>query len=351
LLQGLDDADFTNWRGSSTIKPAYPGFNPEGDWTQHDFLKHGIMNALGQRRFWHWSNLGTVASFCIQKPHRGNFQVLIDCGFDQLYTPLLEYRHGKGRMLFCQLDVTGRYGIDPIATLLTQRIVAEYSKTTPDELRSITLVSGEIGKQTLEILGFPYEQLNDFAEDELDITRPLFLDLRERKQLSRAEFLRIQEFVAGGGNLIQMGATSNDDVGWLPGELQFHLRDVFRSEIPDHPLLNGLGDTDFFWRIPRKMSVVLRTPPRGTIMKPGVIAVIPFGRGKAILCQFDPRMFRDAWQRTKSVRVLSTLLTNLGAQCPIGPWIPEDKGEETVGPYMTPAIEFDPAEHYLLSDD
>jgi hypothetical protein len=24
---------------------------------------------------------------------------------------------GKGRVLFCQLDVTGRYGVDPVATL------------------------------------------------------------------------------------------------------------------------------------------------------------------------------------------------------------------------------------------
>ena len=351
LLQGLDDEDFANWRGSSTTRTAYPGFDPEGDWTQHEFMKHGIMNARGQRRFWHWSNLGMVASFCFQKPHRGNFQVLIDCGFDQLYTPLLEYRHGKGRMLFCQLDVTGRYGYDPVATLLTQRIIAEYSKPAPAELRPAMLVSGEVGKQTLEILGCPFEHLNDFAEDELDITRPLFIDLRERKQLSRAEFLRIQEFVAAGGKLLQMGAASNNDLGWLPGEVQFHMRDVFRSEIPAHPLLNGLGDTDFFWRIPRKMSLIRRTPPRGTIMKPGIIAAIPFGRGQALLCQFDPRMFRDAWQRTKSVRVLSTLLTNLGAHCTVGPWIPEEKGEDTMGPYMTRAIEFDPAEHYLMSNE
>ncbi|MDA1142734.1 MAG: hypothetical protein O3B01_29580 [Planctomycetota bacterium] len=351
LLQGLDDSDFTNWRGNSTMGTAYPGFDPDGDWTQHEFMKHGVMNGLGQRRFWHWSNLGMVASFCFRKPDRGNFKVLLDCGFDQLYTPLLEYRHGQGRMLFCQLDITGRYGLDPVATLLTQRILAEYSKPMSAEVLPTMLVSGEIGKQTLEVLGFPYDQLNDFAEDELDTTRPLFVDLRERKQLSRAEFLRIQEFVAGGGKLLQMGAISNEDAGWLPGEMQFQLRDVFRSEILEHSLLDGLGDTDFFWRMPRKMSVVLRTPPRGTIMKSGVIAVIPFGRGNAILCQFDPRMFRDPWQRTKSMRVLSTLFTNLGALCTVGPWLPEDKGEETVGPYTTPAIEFDPAEHYLLSNE
>ena len=59
-------------------------------------------------RVWRCGNHGNVASVLIEKPSRGSFLPLLDCGFDLQYCPLLEYREGLGRILFCQLDVTGR---------------------------------------------------------------------------------------------------------------------------------------------------------------------------------------------------------------------------------------------------
>jgi hypothetical protein len=348
LLQGLSDDDFADWRGETTIRPSYPAFDPNSDWRSESYLKHGRPNALGQRRFWHWSNLGTVAAFCFRKPQRGNFRVLLDCGFDLLYTPLVEIQAGLGRILLCQLDVTGRYAMDPVATLLVQRMVAQYAYRGESALRTALAVVGKPGRELLYALGCPTEDFLAMKPETVDLRRPLVLDLRDRHPLNPQEVQRIQDFVALGGRLLQVGASSPQDKAWLPGDMRFAARSVFRTEVPSMPELSGLGDSDFFWRQPQVLPVVAEVPPRGTIIDSGVLAVVPFGRGKAVLCQFDPSLFKDSWQRTKAFRVLSMLLTNLGARSDVRPWPARDDQPAHLGLYVEDALDFDPDEHYLF---
>jgi len=128
LLAGLGNADFHDWRGAAGSLPPYEPWNPKRDWWPGKYSKHGQKNAWGQRRFWHWSNKGTVATFAYEKPQLGNFRVLLDGGFDQLHTPLIEFRRGRGRVLLSQLEMVPRVGTDPVATLLLGRIVRHYAK-------------------------------------------------------------------------------------------------------------------------------------------------------------------------------------------------------------------------------
>ena len=55
---------------------------------------------------WRCGNRGNVASVLIEKPARGDFLPVLDGGYSLQYSPLLEYREGKGLVLFCQIDVT-----------------------------------------------------------------------------------------------------------------------------------------------------------------------------------------------------------------------------------------------------
>lgn len=348
LLQGLTDADLADWRGEASLKPPYPGFDPDADWRAESYLKHGCPNALGQRRSWHWSNLGTVATFCFRKPQRGSFRVLLDCGFDLLYTPLLEVRMGLGRMLFCQLDVTGRYGVDPVATLLVQRMLAQYAYREETGLRTAMAAVGEPGRKLLSELGVPAEDFAEVSDEDFDVTRPLVVDLRQREALTRSEMLRIQDFVARGGKLLQIGASSPQDKPWLPGDMRFQRRNISRTEVPVVLELSGLGDSDLFWRQPQVLPAVTEVPPRGTMLGSGALAIVPFGRGRSVFCQFDPLLFNDPWQRTKAFRVISTLLTNLGARSVARPWPSGEEEADRPGLYVEDALDFDPDEHYLF---
>ena len=59
-------------------------------------------------RLWRCGNRGNVASVLIEKPVRGDFLPILDGGYSLQYSPLLEYREGRGLVVFCQVDVTGR---------------------------------------------------------------------------------------------------------------------------------------------------------------------------------------------------------------------------------------------------
>ena len=73
---------------------------------------------------WRCGNRGNVASVLLEKPARGDFHVLVDGGFSLQYSPLLEYREGRGLVLFCQLDVTGRSEPEPAAETLVRNLLS-----------------------------------------------------------------------------------------------------------------------------------------------------------------------------------------------------------------------------------
>ena len=84
-------------------------------------------------RVWRCGNRGNVASVLIEKPARGDFLPILDGGYSLQYSPLMEYREGKGMVLFCQLDVTGRTDPEPAAGVLVSNLLRYVSdwKATP----------------------------------------------------------------------------------------------------------------------------------------------------------------------------------------------------------------------------
>src|SRR6266487_6078520 len=91
-------------------------------------------------RLWRAGNRGNVASVLIEKPARGDFMPILDGGFSLQFSPLLEYRDGKGLMLFCQMDVTGRTESDPAAETLTRNILRYVSAWKPGPSQKVIYV-------------------------------------------------------------------------------------------------------------------------------------------------------------------------------------------------------------------
>ncbi|MCJ7543535.1 MAG: hypothetical protein MUP47_03045, partial [Phycisphaerae bacterium] len=115
-LAGLQTEHLRDWRGEATILPPRskyelnPKFNgaPTVTWC-----------GMPVTRAWRCGCRGNVASVLIEKPACGDFLPIVDGGFSLQYSPLMEYRQGKGMVLFCQMDVTGRTEADPAAETLT----------------------------------------------------------------------------------------------------------------------------------------------------------------------------------------------------------------------------------------
>ena len=155
VFRGLEEADFVYWRGESDLIKAYADpLDPYGG---------KAPRARGGEegyplRLWHWGNDNNVATYVIKKPQVGASRPLVDCGFDLLETPLLETARGKGRIVFCQLDVTNRYGRDPAATRLVDNLFAYLSsaKTPNDKLEDPIHLSREkpSGVMLVEFKGY-----------------------------------------------------------------------------------------------------------------------------------------------------------------------------------------------------
>ena len=128
-----------DWRGEATILPARlkyemrPRYGPTVQWC-----------GIPVTRLWRCGNRGNVASVLIEKPARGDFLPILDGGFGLQYSPLMEYREGKGMVLFCQMDVTGRTETDPAAEILVRNLLRYVSdwKATP---RRAALYAGDPG--------------------------------------------------------------------------------------------------------------------------------------------------------------------------------------------------------------
>ncbi|MDR1284166.1 MAG: hypothetical protein LBK99_25620 [Opitutaceae bacterium] len=126
VFDGLQNSDLSCWTGSSDLEAAItPLSASEQRWPE---------------RVWHTSNTNAVATRTLVRPQVGAARALAVSGFDLQETPLLEVVRGKGRILFCQFDVTNRYGKDPAATRLLDNLFA-YLTRVPEPRPAV----GKIG--------------------------------------------------------------------------------------------------------------------------------------------------------------------------------------------------------------
>jgi beta-galactosidase len=166
LLAGLTGDSLTNWRGESTTLPPRltyqkpPLFNavPTVEWA-----------GIPVTRVWRNGNRGNVASALIEKPAYGDFLPILDGGYSLQYSALLEHREGRGLVLFCQTDVTGRTESDPAAGALVRNIIRYVSAWKPGAMRTVVYAGGDEGKSWLESAGIPFTKYNSGSLSSNDV--------------------------------------------------------------------------------------------------------------------------------------------------------------------------------------
>ena len=137
VLEGLTDSDLSYWSGKSDLEPKTEALSPS--------------DTRFPERMWHVSNTNSVATRTFVRPQVGSARALVVSGFDQQEAPLLEVTRGLGRILFCQMDVTNRYGIDPVATKIVDNLL-RYAMTVPDadpSKSAVQTVKGDAVKRNL----------------------------------------------------------------------------------------------------------------------------------------------------------------------------------------------------------
>jgi hypothetical protein len=307
LLSGIAAEHLADWRGEATILPPRlkyemrPRYGPTVQWCD-----------IPVTRVWRCGNYGNVASVLIEKPARGDFLPIVDGGFSLQYSPLMEYREGKGMVLFCQLDLTGRSEFDPAAEQLAANILQYAAAWKPAARRTAVYVGDPAGRSHLESAGV---RVGSYEGGELAADVVLVVGPGGGKELA-ARAAAVAAWLRGGGSLLAVGLDEQDTRGLLPFPLAIKRAEHIAAYF-DPPgmnsLLAGVGPADVHNRDPRVLPLV---SAGATTFGDGVLACAE--KLNVVFCQLAPWEFDQKKQsnlkRThrRASFLVTRLLANLG---------------------------------------
>jgi hypothetical protein len=256
-------------------------------------------------RVWRCGNRGNVASVLIEKPARGDFLAILDGGFSLQYSPLLQFCEGKGTVLFCQMDVTGRTETDPAADALTRNLLRYVTTWKPRPERKALYVGDSAGKRHLEAAGV---SLTAYTKADLSTDRMLIVGPGGGKQLAD-DAAAIVKWLAEGGHLLAIGLDKSDADAFLPFKVDMkkgeHIASYFAPPGVNSPLV-GIGPADVHNRDPRELSLI------------GGSVVAKDDGANVVFCQLVPWQFDPTKQMNLkrtfrcSSRLVTRLATNMG---------------------------------------
>lgn len=313
-LEGLADKNLHDWRGASTILPPTLQYELSRKYNEVPAV---TWCGLEVPRLWRCGNRGSVASVLIEKPQIGDFLPIVDGGFSLQYSPLMEYREGRGAVLFCQMDVTGRTEDDPAATQLVRNILSHVCSAARPVLpdRKPLYVGDPAGKHHLEHAGITPDAYNGgplSPQQVLIVGRTGGESLTEHRSA-------IAQWLTRGGHLLALRLEAEEANTFLPKPvgttMREHIAAFFNCPNADSPFA-GVGPADVHNRDPRKLPLV--TAGARTIAN-GVLAQA--NGGSVVLCQHAPCSFAGLPEQQnlrktfrRSSFLLSRILGNMGVR-------------------------------------
>jgi hypothetical protein len=225
------------------------------------------------------------------------------------YSPLLEYREGKGMVLFCQADVTGRTEGEPAADTLARNMIRYVSGWKPSPWRKALYVGDPAGKKHLESAGL---SLTSYARDELAADRVLIVAPGGGKELA-GDAPGLGKWLKEGGHVLALGLDETEAELFLPAKVGMkkgeHIAAYF--EPPGvKSLLVGNGPADVHNRAPRELPLVTAG---ATVLGNGILAKAD--NANVVFCQLVPWQFdpKKPMNLKRTFRRASGLVTRLAA--------------------------------------
>ncbi|MEI8246553.1 MAG: hypothetical protein WCI51_12025 [Lentisphaerota bacterium] len=301
VMNGLALSDLTDWRGS-------PDLLPEGN------------NQLAETRHAaKWTNSHAIASSMPQIPRSAGFSPLLSAEFDLDYSPLLEWRFGKGVVIFSALDFSGRVGVDPAATLLARNILAYLDSAVPEKTRRVVCNGGLDTIELLRKLGVDPVQAADIKNPDGTI---IVIGSGETSPSQK----EIGDFVSQGGRVLFLPQSPETLAAW---GLKTHKQTIQRVPMENNRLFNNIGPNLLRWRDALTIDAFSSDgQPQGTtVLAGGLAASQSSGNGVMLFCQVSPALLAEKYAKDKTKaetvdtsvirleQLLARLFGNLGS-CP-----------------------------------
>jgi hypothetical protein len=309
LLAGIGSEHLWNWRGEATTLP------PRGT---YQMTYHSPMSTwcdIPVTQLWRCGNRGNVASALIEKPACGDFLPILDGGYALQYTPLMEYREGRGMVLFCQMDVTGRTESDPAAERLARNIVSYVSAWKPSAARQALYMGDPAGRAHLERASVV---LGAYGGGALSADQVLVVGPGGGHELA-ASAAAVSAFLRAGGHVLAAGLSEEEANAFLPMRIRMdvaeHIAACFEPAGAGSPLA-GISPAEVYNRDPRQVPLV---SAGARAVGDGVLAVA--GDGGVVFCQLVPWQFDYSGEKMnvkRTFRRVSCLMTRLLGNMGVG---------------------------------
>ena len=250
ILAGLSGENLHDWHGEATLVP--PSM-PAGNINQYAKVQWcGFAVTRPDRA----GCQGNVSSVMIERPARGDFLPLVQGGFALQYSPLMVYREGRGAVVFCQMDVTGRTEDEPAARRLVANILEYVDSYAPSPARRALYAGAPEGMDHLKAAQADVEL---YDGQPLSDERVLVLGPGAAEALgSRAG--QVAAWVRAGGRVLALGLSQADAGAALSLGVQMeekeHVSSFFEPPGADS-ILAGVGCSDVMTRDPRTVPLIV----------------------------------------------------------------------------------------------
>jgi len=308
VLAGLDTGNLRDWRGEATILPPRVDSNPGTKG-----YPFAMWCGIEVSRAWRAGCYGNVASVLIEKPATGDFLPIIDGGFNLHYSLLMQYSEGKGMILFCQMDVTGRTEDDPAGMRLVNNML-EYVDNYSSPQRRTALYAGDPeGRAHFEQAGIAP---GEYSGGKLSPDQVLVVGPGGGAQLAPHKDA-IAEWLKAGGRVLAIGLDEQEARAFLPVNVAMqkaeHISAYFDPAGMGSPLV-GVSPAEVQIRDPRELPLVTGG---AAVVDNGVLATAE--DGNVVFCQLVPWQFdhenlyhvKISFRRTSFL--VTRLLANMGS--------------------------------------
>jgi beta-galactosidase len=280
VLAGLETENLCDWQGDATI------LSPRLKLEKRNDLFSGAPISrwcdIPVTRIWRCGNRGNVASVLIEKPSSGNFLPVVDGGYSLHYSPLMEYREGKGMVMFCQMDVTGRTETDPAAERMVRNILSYVSGWKPGNIKEPVYAGDQAGFLHLKKTGLAPSL---YTGKKLSSQQVLIIGPGGGQQLS-SRTKDIGKWIRAGGHLLAIGLDQADVNVLLPFKITMkreeHIAAYFET-FNSTSLFAGIGPSDVHNRAPKELPLV---SAGAEIIGNGILAKVE--NAGAVFCQIVP---------------------------------------------------------------
>ena len=298
VMKGLSLSDLMDWRGSP------------------DLLPEGVNQVSETKHVSKWVNTHAIASSMPQITRATGFTPLLSAEFDLDYSPLLEWRFGKGLVLFSALDFTGRVGVDPAATTLARNVLTYLDAITPEMTRRVVCAGDTNAIDLLRSLGVDATPTN-----KLDDPTGTILVVAGAGPTQQ----EIERFASAGGRVFFLPQSPEQLAAY---GLKTQSRSLRRVPVETDRTFQNIGPSLLRWRDALTLNAFQpEGQPLGTtVLAGGIAATRAVGKGTLLFCQVSPSLLSSKYagdkDRAEAVglsvirleQLLARLLGNLGAE-------------------------------------